>query len=196
MKHTALPRPFECAAPYFGGDQSWFSKKRDVATGCGPVALTNLLVYALGKPFSREAFQALQEETLAHLRGPVLSPLSFCRGARSLFRAHGLSIGSETLWCFGPNIQSQKVRAFVRECLSAGHPVALLLGPNRSRRAHRRDFSNHWVLITDLWEEEETFTLGMSSWGAFHKEPGEALLSGKWFAAFTVLLPLKTQRPL
>lgn len=180
-----LSRPLDVVEGHYGGNQEWFRRRYDYKTGCGPVALANAYAWLSRQALSPEAMTDLQEQVVKYLRGPVPLPGQFARGAHRFFRSRGLDLKTEELTVFGASLLSRKrLMLFIAQALTADQPPVLLLGPNRpgsgsaGEGVYRKDFSNHWVLITEMTIDGEDAVLKVSSWGSpFDLELGRLLRS-------------------
>lgn len=190
-----LSRPFDVSVDSYGGNQMWFKNKYMLKTGCGPVALANLFAWSRGMSLSKDDFEALQNITTKYLKGPVVLPQQFILGARRLFHQDGYHVNPLhlTLLKTKPNTLNQALD-FIAHSLESDEPVALLIGPNRSKTSYRRDFSNHWVLITamTLSKDQEKVCLTVSSWGTVYQLDLKALLDSKLFLSLVSLRIQKT----
>lgn len=187
-QHFQLSRPFDVSTAGYGGNQMWFQKQHQLQTGCGPVALTNLFAWFHGMSLSREDMEALQDVTTRYLKGPVVHPRQFIFGARRLFRRDGFHLDPIHMTVFRSTPDNQdRLRRFIAVSLQSDDPVALLMGPNLPGSTYRRDFKNHWVLITAMEISKGTVTLTVSSWGTPYTVDLDQLTRSKLFLSLVSL---------
>lgn len=187
-----LPRPFDIVHGSCGGSQMWHTLPRRIRTGCGPTALANLYAWHNGSVLSRQEMMDLQETVWTHLKGPVISPGQFLRGAKRLFQAHGQTITADRLTLLSNKAQArQRAIRFIADALAKGSPPALLLGPQRPGSDYRRDVRNHWVIVTSMETNGKDAVLQVSSWGSLLELDLASLLSSKLFLSLLKLIPAR-----
>lgn len=193
MKSYHLSRDFNVTHDSFGGNQMWYPEIRQVKTGCGPVALANLYAWHRGLSLDNEEMTRLMLAVLHHLKGPVIHPLSFIRGARSLFEARGFDLEASYLLLIRRTPEKRaKLLDLIRESLSEDRPLPLLMGPNRKKdEGYRRDFHTHWVLITGMDLIDDKIILEVSSWGKSFNLDLDRLADSKWFLSVLSITPLE-----
>ena len=189
MKQTyGLSRPFDVSRGSFGGSQMWYQDSFDLQTGCGPVALANLFAWFNGLALDQAEMTALQETVTRYLKGPVVAPWQFIRGARHLFRRDGFSLDpiAMTILRHSPAVKN-RAKGFIAASLRSDDPAVLLMGPNRPGAAYRTDFRNHWVVITAMTVEAGSITLTVSSWGGLFEVDLDQLIRSKLFLSLVSL---------
>lgn len=193
-----LKVPFDVCQEMYGGNQMDYKNEKDINTGCGIVALTNIYVYNKGQKYSKEELLKIQEETTKYLKGPVLLPFQFLSGAKKLFASENKEILKKVKWAFTSESSSfKKLIDFVKESVNAGVPVALLIGPGVpfSENKYRSDFEKHWVLITEYFDDERNngfdLNVSVSSWGQKFEISLKALLDSKLFISAVTVLPYR-----
>lgn len=189
MKRSwSLSRPFDVSKVSYGGNQMWYEKKFQLQTGCGPVALANLFAWSNGMTLDQREMLALQEAVSRYLRGPVVIPWQFIRGARHLFQRDGFQLDPITM-TLARHTREGRERAigFIAAALSADDPPVMLMGPNRPGATYRRDFKNHWVMITELRVHPDHAELTVSSWGQSFTVDLDRLIRSKLFISLVAL---------
>ena len=188
-KQFRLNRRFDVVKDMFGGSQMWFKSPYNVQTGCGPVALTNAFAWFMGLSLSQTDMLALQEKVQYYLKGPVLIPQKFIKGARKLFKSEGFDLTTRQLTLYrSGSVQRKELILFIAHSLEENRPLALLLGPNqpsldRSAEVYRKDFSTHWVLITGMDVENDDAVIYVSSWATEFQLELWLLLQSKVFVS-------------
>ncbi|WFF73862.1 hypothetical protein [Proteiniclasticum sp. QWL-01] len=192
MRSYRLSRPFDISLESYGGSQMWFPQKYQLQTGCGPVALANLYAWYRNLRLNQSDMTRLQELITRFLSGPVVLPQQFIRGARRLFERSGFHLDPirQTLFRHSPKGRERVLRLIISS-LETDHPLPLLMGPNRPGAVYRRDFKNHWVLITGLDLEAERAVLHVSSWGSPFEVDLDQLIQSKLFIS---VLSLRVSR--
>lgn len=155
----------------YGGDQSWFPRKRQQVTGCGAVAASNVLaaLAARGGPLgplapdgagaSRESFLPFMEELCRRLRPGLLGLWSRKRWTKAVLgwaEERGVPLRAESCSFLE---KQETCAAFLKRHLEKGSPVAAL--NLRTGLPKKAPYDWHWIVITGL----EGDTLTFSSWG-------------------------------
>ncbi len=191
-KVIRLSRDFDITKDSYGGSQMWLPLRRDVRTGCGPVALANLYAWHSGLNLSKDEMNQLTMEVLRSLNGPVIHPLPFILGARRLFTRRGFDLKATYILTLAmTKNKQQQILQLIQEALAEDRPVPLLMGPNRKKDSYRSEFGNHWVLITGLILDSDRITLEVSSWGQAMTIDFEHLIKSKRMLAVLSLIPVK-----
>lgn len=196
MKRYRLSRDFDVTKGSYGASQMWYPGSRQIKTGCGPAALANLFAWHSGLSLEKEEMTDLMLEVLRDLKGPVVHPLAFIRGARRLFSARGWDLeASYVLFLRLTAAKREATIGLIRESLAEDRPVPLLMGPNRRQSgSYRSEFHNHWVIITAMALDEETVTLEVSSWGRSFEVDLDQLAASKRLLSVLSLRPIRKTR--
>lgn len=153
---------------YFGCDQEWYRSKWKRLSGCGPTAVTNLVLYhRVQNEAKNEAPRtvksrcvALMEEVWRYvtptLRG-IPSTELLCKGIAAYSKAKSLGITTDVLnipkdRALRPTFSS--LLSFMDESLASNLPIAFL-NLHNGEEAHLDSW--HWVTIVSLaYEEDES----------------------------------------
>lgn len=184
--NLTLSRPFTMVENHYGGSQMWYETDRKIKTGCGPVALANLVAYESGQTYSQKEMLALQNKVWSTLKGPVVSPLLFLRAMKKELKNSNTNFSTKLITLRGVHGQKPaQALQFIAQSLAHSHPVPALFGPNaQGKESYKSDFHNHWVLVTGLKEKDDLPILTVSSWGNAYDLDFYALLESKWFVSF------------
>lgn len=195
MKKYILEKPFDISTTSYGGSQMWYTNKRNLNTGCGPIALMNIFSYYNDIKFEKEDLLKFQDKVQDYLKGPVISPEQFINGARRLFNNYGFDVSYIKNTAFLLNSKSfLNIQNQIKDSLSQGRPIALLIGPSIPflKDEYKHDFRNHWVLITEYDENTlEKDDLLVSSWGEQFNLNLTKLKKSKLFISTVTLIPYK-----
>lgn len=192
----SISPPFDISTDSYGGNQGDFKTKRNINTGCGPIALMNMYAYYKGEKLDKEKLIELEESVLSYLKGPVIAPFQFIMGAKKLFREEGMEIKHDTVISFSINSMSFiRLQNFIKKYIDLGHPLAMLVGPinpfKKEQNLELHDFRNHWVLITEYNFKEDEKLVSVSSWGEKYILNLTDLLSIRLFLSVTSIVPFR-----
>lgn len=178
-----LNRPFAVYRDGYGGNQMWFVNQRSRNTGCGSIALANLWAYHRGLSLSREDFLDLQKEANQALPGPVVAGVQFLRGLNKFLKGKKVAYDAKVYNLgIGSGRTPSDLLKIMAKSLAQDRPLPLLLGPNRrGKQSYMNSFANHWVLVTGLFEKEDSPYLKVSSWGQAYDLDFFELVQSKLF---------------
>lgn len=183
---------------YYGGNQEWFREKLLQDAGCGVIALTNMICYLTKQrilsqeDYIQKMYEATKFLQVWHIGDIPLGiwPSSrFHRAIQKMAKSYGISISSKT---FLPRIREDMILTQIKEILARDIPLPMLLGV--STKFHNLPFqflngktkviadsSQHWVVITGLYQAENgKIYLRTSSWGGILDICFEDWYQGWW----------------
>ncbi len=149
---------------FYGGDQDWFLLKRQKLNGCGPIAITNSIIYILkmaDEKLTKEEYIELATEIYIILNPSPIGLLSFNKiidRVLSLNKRFNINLGYRVIKF---NNNYYEYLEFIKSGLALDLPV-LSLNLNFN---FRKSFYWHWVSITGLFEDKDGVKISVSSWG-------------------------------
>jgi len=147
--------------PAYGGNQQWYADRWQRQAGCASVAAANLAACLLpgvlppcpgGRPCPKAAFVTLMER-LYRLMRPTVVGFPWAGAFRRQFLRFAQQQGRplRAVTCAGGGWQRRL--AFVRACIAAGCPVALLTAVNASPALRGNRW--HWMTLTGWLPAED-----------------------------------------
>ena len=151
---------------YIGGSQKWYEKRWHIASGCGPVAASNLIWAMSSLQGGKEQYMELMRDVFAFYTpglGGINTSALFSKGITGYCAARGLQATPVALDIpikrrKRPDVDT--VREFILSALGAGAPVAFL---NRSNGTVSNLETWHWVTIIAL--DADTMQADISDYG-------------------------------